>query len=190
MKKQYYDTDGDLEVFSKRFLKRLVFLILGYGILLVLCAILIKNIFQESYVDKYTSIIVTKFLWWDIAMLITLIILTVVLTIFIIRHIREKEFPKWVIIPVIAFVCLMIWQIKDISDVFLDMKHESYVVYQGEFIQDNSGYSLRSKNTKLLSSDMSLRSRKSLVSDGNHTGIVVYTECSKIALEVIVESPS
>ncbi len=183
-KNQYYDFDENLATFGKRATKILTLSLIGFGVLLISCALIVKVVFKEPRFDKYTSVIVSQFLWWDVAMLITFLVVTVFAAIVIFRTVKEKENPKWAHIIWIVCAVICVFQAKNVSDVVLDIANESYVVYQGEFTQDNKGYSLLPKSTRLISEDIGLKSRLSLIDSGDYVGTVVYTERSRIALEV------
>ncbi len=185
-KNQYYDFDENLAVFGKRATKILIISLCGYGLLLVAFGLAVKAIFKEPRFDKYTSIIVSRFLWWDVAMLITFSVITVFLALFIFRFVKEKGNPKWAHLIWIVCAVICVFQVKNVSDVVLDIKNESYIVYQGEFTQDNGGYStrFRTQTTRLMPEDIRLKSRSSLIDSGDYVGTVVYTERSEIALEI------
>lgn len=177
-----------MEINEKEIVKQIAKIII-LAVLIICTPILISYIcanfvFQDLYSDKYTSIIVTQFLWWDIAMLVIFIIITIISAIFTTRFVKKEKEPKWSHIIWIAFSIICIWQAKNISDVILDIKSESYVVYQGEFSQNNGGYSLDVKTTRLMPDDIRLKSRESLIESGYYTGTVIYTERSEIAVEV------
>lgn len=183
-KKQYYDMDEDFSIFSKKFTKILILSLVSYGLILISCSLLVNGIFKEPTFDKYTSIIVTHFLWWDVAMLMTFLPLTVVFAWVTIRSVKEKDNPKWAHLIWIALTVICVFQMKKVTDVILDMKYESYVSYQGEFTQNNDGYGLDVKTTRLMPEDVRLKSRSDLIESGDYVGTVIYTERSGIALEV------
>ncbi|MBE6691918.1 MAG: hypothetical protein E7586_01120 [Ruminococcaceae bacterium] len=185
-KNQYYDIDENFARFSKRATKILTLSIISFGVFLISFCLFAKVIFKEPRFDKYTSVIVSQFLWWDAAMLITFSVITVFLAILIFRTVKEKDNPKWAHIIWIVCAVICVFQVKNVSEVVLDITNESYVVYQGEFTQDNGGYSarFRSQTTRLMPEDIRLKSRSSLIDSGDYVGTVVYTERSRIALEV------
>ena len=150
-------------------------------ILLYVCA---NIMFKEPFVDRYTSIIVTQFLWWDVAMLVIFIPMIVILAIFISRFVRENDSPKWAHLIWIALSVICMLQAKNIIYTILDITEKSYITYEGEFTQDNGGYSLDVKTTRLISEDVKLKSRASLIESGEYVGTVIYTKRSKIAVEV------
>ena len=146
-------------------------------------------VFNEPYFDKYTTIVVKQYLWWDMAMLFVFATLTVLFAITFIRSIKKKYEPKWAHFLWIVFLIICVFQTFNIYNVIHDIKNESYISYKGEFSQNNDGYTLDTKTTT-LANGLRLKSRSSLIENGNYVGVVVYTERSEIAVEVQEVEPN
>ena len=190
----------DFKPGMRKLSRKIMFWTLGLGAVLIAIRILSLVIFKEPRFDKYVCTIVRNHLWWDIAIFVLLGTLTVIFAVQIFSSIKNGKKKKkskkklkplweyWEYILWTAFVVLLVFQARDIVNVFLDIKNESYTVYNGEFVQINDNHRFtqyqNTCTTRLEPEDIRLRSTGYLIDDGTYVGTVIYTERSEIVVEI------
>lgn len=123
----------------------------------------------------------------------TVIILAVCVAMFFVVRMAVKipKWPKWIYaIWAVGTIFIAVFTIKGVMDLHYDIKEESFVVYQGEFI--NRGGSQRGLKTIVIYDDsgreIKLFSGTVGLDTGSYTGKVVYGQRSKIVERISTTS--
>ena len=99
--------------------------------------------------------------------------------------------PKWLfVIWAAATIIIAYFTIKSTVDLHCDIKEESYISYQGEFI--NRGGDLRELKTSVIydesGKEIKLHTGTTGLDIGNYTGRVVYGRRSRVVVQIIPDS--
>ena len=116
---------------------------------------------------------------------VAMIILIVIALVMIRKFIKHDYFPKWVfwIYTAIFTTILAVSSIPGIK-IVLDLNNDAYVTYYGRYNQIVEGYDLYQTTVLLDGKKIRLASKYSISVKGEHTGFVVYSEKSRIAVYV------
>lgn len=105
--------------------------------------------------------------------------------------VKFGKWPKWTFaIWAVCTILIACFTIKGVVDLHCDIKEESFVSYQGDFM--NRGGSQRDLKTIVIYDDsgreMRLLSGNIGLDTGNYTGIVVYGRRLKIVVQITPDS--
>ena len=114
------------------------------------------------------------------------LILIVVLSVMLIKFIKDKILPKWALgIYSAIFLIVIVGDVLTLSNFIYDLNHDAYITYYGGYNQIVKGYDDPYYTTVLLDGKkIRLLCHYTMATNGEHTGYVVYSERSKYVVYV------
>lgn len=147
-------------------------------------ALMLKGV--HSLMDPYQNVL-KRALQHDLLITIAFIIVIIVVVILLSRLIKKEILPKWTLLfSAVGVVLLIVGSIKT-CNIYSDMVHQNYVIYEGNYSQRRQGYRDSYYQTTLLDGEQEtdLLSHFTLTQNtGEYYGYVVYGAKSKIVVYV------
>ena len=136
--------------------------------------------------ERYSEILLDSNVPFIVATIIGLIVLIPIIVVLYIKNRKNddtKDFKFLFITFIIVFSVVFAWWITFTCNTVSDVKNQAYIVYEGEFYVENPRNSkiklLDGSNTKLEYDYFEV------YLSGYHKGKIVYSQKTKIALEII-----
>lgn len=134
---------------------------------------------------------ITAVFYYRLISTIFVLLLCAAMFFYVRMEVKFGKRPKWLfVIWAAATIIIAYFTIKGTVDVHCDIKEESFISYQGDFIDLSGGqkelttiviYDESGKKIKLITGNSGLYS-------GNYTGRVVYGRRSRVVVQIIPDS--
>ena len=134
---------------------------------------------------------ITRIFYYQLISTIFVLLSCAAMFFYVRMEVKFGKRPKWLfVIWAAATIIIAYFTIKGTVDLHCDIKEESFISYQGDFI--NRGGDLRELKTIVIydesGKEIKLHSGNIGLYSGNYTGRVVYGRRSKIVVQIIPDS--
>ena len=134
---------------------------------------------------------ITGVFYYQLISTIFVLLLCAAMFFYVRMEVKFGKRPKWLfVIWAAATIIIAYFTIKGTVDLHCDIKEESFISYQGDFI--NRGGDLRELKTIVIydesGKEIKLHTGTTGLYSGNYTGRVVYGRRSRIVVQIIPDS--